>query len=188
MASTALEATALMTLEEQEKILLIAEGLIRQPENWCMGNWKCAIDEKGMPVSEEDLESGKKKQAVDDNGRPQFQYCIEGAVNEACLTVLGKDRAIQVGAITVNDKGQINYTGGEGVVGHDPAMLLGLDELASELYASDMGWDNDDPDDGRYTDPEDRCAMNYNDDGGSHEGVLKLLRTQLKRVRASMGR
>ena len=88
-----------ITLEEQEKILLIAKGLIREPESWTEGTWKCPLyeDRRGTLVH-----------ARDDNGQKLYQYCIHGAVNEATLAVLGEKRAAVVGAGKVTPDGDFD--------------------------------------------------------------------------------
>ena len=147
-----------LTTAEQEKILAEAEGLIKEPANWTTGKWKCPVyktDEKnriirgedGMPIPEYDLFN-----------RPLAQYCIEGAVNQAAVNVLGESRAERFG-----------------VSAESPEMtdMLGLNEIARTLYEESHGVET---------------AMEYNDDVGDHEGVMNILRTRLAEVRKKIRR
>jgi hypothetical protein len=111
----------------------------------------------------------------DENGRPMFAYCIEGAINQATYDVLGEKRALALGAIKVNGDDTLSFDGQEDALGFDPTMLLGLDQIAYEWYGEEL----EDGDGGA-------CAMAYNDNIGTHEGVLGLLREGLARVRAKM--
>jgi hypothetical protein len=162
-----------ITLEEQEKILMVAENLIREPANWITGQWKCPLyetDGKGNIAKDE---AGELIPARDANGCELSQYCVEGAVNEATLSVLGYDRALALGAITIDEDGEIEFND---VPDLGPTQIMGLDEIAFELYAKEMKWDN----------RTKGLAMSYNDGGGTHEGVLTILRTRLERVRAKL--
>jgi hypothetical protein len=143
-----------LTLEEKKKILLTAESLIREPDNWIRGVWKCPAvrvprDKRGRP--------GRPEHATDANGNQLFNYCIEGAVNEATYRVLGKERLAELGASTIFGKEDARK----------PTAMLGLNAISRELYG--VG------------------AMNYNDRKSStHEGVLAILRTGLKEVTAKL--
>lgn len=165
-----------MTFEEQEKILTVAENLIREPDNWVEGHWKCPIGKNGLPISQTEVANGEQK--LDKNDRPQFAYCVEGALNEATLAVLGQERALELGAITLNGNGEVVNNGeGKQAVGHDPARLLGINELAQELYGADsaLGYNDGDWGDGEHEERQ------------GHAGVLNLIRTQLGRVRDQIG-
>lgn len=156
-----------LTLEEQEKILILAEALIAEPENWIKGKWKCPV-----------WEGGERK--TDANGQKVFQYCIEGAVHQAAFDVLGEDRARELGAIG-DESGETDRVGpefynsaggwnlrGNTRNGKTMTARMGLDDIAYELYS--------------------RCrALEVNDDSvRAHEKVLTILRTKLSRVREAM--
>jgi hypothetical protein len=166
-----------ITLEEQEKILLVAESLIRQPESWVKGQWKCPVHEQTR--DEKGRFSGRREQKTDENGAPLFQYCVEGAVNEATLRILGKERALKVGAVRLDVSGEVTVDNPSQVV--SPTELMKLDAIAYELHASKMGWNETHK--GRRG-----LAMTYNDSRGTHEGVLNILRTGLSRVREQLGK
>lgn len=143
------------TLEEQEEILMVAEGLIREPANWTRGQWKCPAYETSKRDKKGRFTSGQRDRKKDSNGEPMFQYCVEGAVNEATLRVLGKERAQQLGYSTR---------------GPDPTNLLGLNEISKKLYGIER-------------------AMGYNDSPDStHEGVIRILKEGLRKVRGRMKR
>lgn len=161
------EVTTELTREEREQILTRALGLIREPANWVTGHWKCEAyetDENGRLVADAD---GHAIRAKDKNGRELNQHCIEGAVNQATVEIIGVDRAVLLGAF--EGKGDVEARG------PGPTKALGLNEIAYELYRNEMQWD--------VWDPNNTWAMDYNDGGGTHEGVLKILRTGLKRLR-----
>lgn len=163
------EETVPVTPEEKEQILRHALGLIREPESWVSGQWKCPaweISDRGSVIV------GKQKE--DANGKKLYQYCVHGALNQATYDVLGKERAEQLGAISrgVPLDNVEAFNGGDSEWGV-PATWLGIDRLASELYY--------------------RAAMPYNDAGmdysppeleehhtlNQHQGVLHILRTRL---------
>lgn len=165
-----------LTLEEQEKILIVAEGLIREPENWITGKWKC-------PVIKDD------KHAEDVNGEKLYQYCVEGAVNEAAIQVVGLERLHKEFGVVNPDPSQEGYyyfspeviarTGAE-----DLTDLLGLDDIAFKFHGEELNW---------VSRKDALGALGYNDSRRSsplkedmreiHEGVLNILRTGLKNVR-----
>lgn len=168
-----------LSLEEQEKILIIAESLIREPGSWKTGDWKCELwEQKG----------GELVQAKDQNGNPLYQYCIEGAVNQATYDVVGEQRALELGAIGTVE-GEFYTAEGELVeeeriswnvdeFGGDiygPTDLLGLNEIARNLFPDEVGC-------------LDRAAMHYNDDYGTHSGVLKILHTRLQQVQEELAK
>lgn len=152
--------SSIITLEEQEKILMHAIGLIREPENFTTGKWKCPVVQNGQHVT-------------DDNDRPQFSYCVEGAINQATYDILGEERALSLGAGQKDGDyfdPTTNYTNRR----KGPTELMQLNKLAYQMYAKEMGW----------TSPEgDRYALGYNDGRGNHEGILNLLRGRLGQVR-----
>lgn len=122
-----------LTSEEQEAILMTAEGYIREPESWIRGKWKCKVSLRDPENPRKVLrdEEGKSVPATDTNGRPLFQYCIEGAVNQAAIDVLGRERAKKFGASSK--------------VENDATKRLGLDAIAEKLYGVPAMSYNDSP-------------------------------------------
>jgi len=144
----------LISLEDQEKILLVAEGLIAEPDSWVRGQWKCPA-----------IKPGGMEQKRDANNQPLFQYCIEGAVNQATVNVLGEERARELGVYVANGHG--TSWGETYINGRKPTQLLGLNPVSRKLFG--------------------RAAMNYNDAHDStHDGVLRILRTRFQEVRAKL--
>lgn len=165
----------LPTEEEQENILRTAIGLILEPDSWTPGTWKCEA---------RDLKSGEQK--FDANGKPLYQYCIQGALNQATYDVLGEGRALELGAVNLDPNGGINFNNGDSPVGY-PAHWLGVDEVAAELYDLEALSFNDSLDlgdldlgGGEEYDPETvRDHPRFLD---HHQGVLHILRTKLNRL------
>jgi hypothetical protein len=168
-----------ITLEEQQKILRVALGLIREEANWVRGTWKCPVYEK--------TSSGRMRskncapvQARDGNGNLLYAHCVEGAINQAVYNVLGEERALDLGAAWIDAEEELRFDGdnGEETISY-PTAAMQLNEIAYELYAEEMGWKEFQGEEGRY-------AMTYNDSGGTHKGVIKILKTRLKQVSAAM--
>lgn len=167
-----------LTLEEQEKILLVADGLLAEPGSWVQGKWKCPL-----------YTTGSKGLApkCDINGQPLYGYCIQGAVNQAAVDVLGPARAELMGvggledaAAHESEEAVINY----GRQGNGVASALGLDEVAYELYAKDLRWT---PEVKEAHGPG-NLVMHFNDTDGTPGRIKKILRTRLKQVRSAMGK
>lgn len=180
-----------LTLEEQEKILTLAEGYIREPESWVCGTWKCPLYRgTGSGIT----------QAQGPNGEPLYQYCVEGAVNQATVDVVGEERAITLGVGRMDPgtampvrmpDGTLDLTSAEDEL--NPTRRLGLDTLAFDLWREEGDWET--------FSPHRSYAMEYNDspedseDSGEeleearrrvHQGLLKLLSTARSRVRDLM--
>jgi hypothetical protein len=157
----------LLSAEEKDRILMIAEGLIKQPESWVTSVWKC-------PAWENDGADLNPKQKEDENGAPLFRYCIEGAVNEATVRVVGEERAISLGAVRRDEDGELDYNGDWHDNQDGPTQILELDQLAYELYGDEM----------RGYDESEVQAMMINDElDDAHGAVLDILRTARKRLR-----
>lgn len=158
-----------ITLEEQEQILMVAEGLLKEPESWVQGSWKCDLMQVG--------EKGVLEQATDSNGQQLYKYCIHGAVNQAAFEVLGEERAIAAGAGRMSSPGDIDLSTCAAEDHRNVVDRIGLDDVARELYDmeameyNDAGCDEDDE---------------YDDFRGTHEGVLEILRTGLARIRTQL--
>lgn len=168
-----------ITLEEQEKILRVATGLIREEANWIKGAWKCPVYEY-TPSGKPRRMNGEQVLAKDDNGMPLYKHCVEGAVNQAVYNVLGEERAIELGAAWIDHDEQVRFDGenGEEKISY-PTEMMQLNRIAFELYREEMGWSGEYYDDSRY-------AMGYNDGVGTHKGVLNILKTRLKEVVAEL--
>lgn len=157
-----------VTMDEQEKILKRAKMLLREPGSWTQGMWKCRlyVDKQtgnAVGISEDQTPDPDLEPATTANGLPVYQYCIEGAVNQAACDVLGDERAHRLGAIGEEEDLEAEDT---------LTNKLGLNEIAQELY-NEVAY-------------EDRAAMSYNDNFGDHSGVLRILDTGLKRVRKAL--
>lgn len=125
-----------LTLVEQEKILEETVRLLKEPASWTTGRWKCdlyEVDKKtGWVVTDE---HGHAKRACDMNNRPLSQYCIEGGLNQATYNVLGKERAIKLGAVGWGTNPETDDSAFDsGSRDMDPAELLGINKLAMELH------------------------------------------------------
>lgn len=169
-----------LTLEEQEKILLVAKALLKEPDSWVQGTWRCPAfksDANGYPI----FKDGKGVQKTDANGNPLFQYCIEGAVNQAAYNVLGEDRVFNMLTSGVKTSAEMKKLqmaeGGDSasaaLSGGRVADHLGLNKIAQELYGTETAMEYNDAN----TD-EDECAE-FN---GTHEGVLEILNRRLAEV------
>lgn len=173
-----------LTLEEQEKILIVADGLLAEEDNWVKGMWKCpavARDEEGRPIRKDNY---GYEQATDKNGNRLYNYCIEGAVNQATYDVVGEERARALGAI--KGKGEeLTFDGSNNR--SSPTKRMGLDKIAYDLFADemkDMGiWR------GSTKRTSSGLAMSYNDHASyAYKGVKKILRTRLTEVQKALGR
>lgn len=161
-----------ISLEEQEKILMHAMGLLREPESFTVGKWKCPIYETGT--------NGKRTQKVDDNGRPQFSYCVEGAVNQATHDILGLERAVALGA---------GKRAGKDLDGFDPTStrldgpveLMRLNDEAWKMYGKEMGWLG-------QRGQHHRAALEFNDGRKNYEGIVNVLKGRLSAVRSGLRR
>lgn len=159
------------TLAEREKVVEEAINLIKEPANWTTGKWKCPLyqtDEEGNTVYENDV----PLLAHDLYNRPVSQYCIEGAVNQAVVNVLGEKRAIKLGAYD-EDEGDIAASEFASIW---PTDILGIDDRAREKY----------PD---ICEDEERASMVLNDyydhePEVGHKRILGLLRDTLDTIKA----
>lgn len=153
----------LLTPDEREQILTRAVSLIREPARWTKGRWAC-------PVYERD-EYDRKVRARDDNGRELSQHCIEGAVNQATVDVLGEERAFNLRALRSTRDENENLNGSR------MTEMLGLNKIALELYKDKYpGW--------LQNASGSRYAMALNDFRQTrHATIMKVLRTGLERVR-----
>lgn len=155
-----------MTVDEQIAIIKRARSLIYEPESWVQGSWKCEL-----VAPDGTLPKGP-------NGTPQYQYCVEGAINQATYDVLGERRAQDVGAIRFNaTTGMLDFQGNEEELGYDPTKLLGIDELTQDMFGFDCAMEfNDHEEDARNEDGQ-------ADRGEIHNGILTMLSERLEQLR-----
>lgn len=163
-----------VTEEEKEQILRHALGLIREPESWTTGRWKCPMPEYGPDGSpKQNPKTGQIVQRKDDNDRPLYQYCIHGALNQATYDILGEERAIELGAFNPSIEGDEAFNGNDTSQWGVPAHWLGIDRVSAQEYGSEAMGYNDEGEGfiaGRYENEE---AAKH------HQGVLHILRTRL---------
>ena len=160
-----------VTTEQQIEILRRAHALVKEPDSWVQGSWKCPVVIPGAI-------SGNAV-ATTPNGTPRYQYCIEGAVNQATYDVLGEERAKALGAVRFDqEKGELVFSGAEDELGYDPTMLFGLDTIASDLYGYECALEYNDHEPEMHMD-DDGIASHHNE---VHEGVMDILSTRLKQL------
>lgn len=164
-----------VTEEEKEQILRHALGLIREPESWTTGRWKCPMPEYNPDWSPKiDPVSHELVQKKDANGRPLYQYCVHGALNQATYDILGEERAIELGAFNPHaGDDDTAFNGNDSSVWGVPAHWLGIDRMAQDEYGSDDAMSHNDRngfEPGKY---EDEKAAKQ------HQSVLHLLRKRL---------
>jgi len=178
------EARKSFTLREKADVLKEALRLLRKPENWVTGDWKCELVTDGeFVVARKDdlaLRPGRSsfEPYVDKQGRQQYAYCVEGAINQAMINVLGKERARSIGQVTES-----------GMTSGAPAELVSVNELLRSMA---------DPEEelitfeGAQTYDLHRPAQGVNDSLSSytkksrehgHAVVTKLLRKRLNQLR-----
>lgn len=164
-----------VTEEEKEQILRHALGLIREPQSWTMGSWKCPMPEINLDLTMKiNPKTGQYVQATDDNGRPLFQYCVHGALNQATYDILGEERAIELGAINPLEENDSRFNGSESQYGL-PAFWIGVESLAYEEYGHEAMEFNDGA---ANCEPEDEEVARET----RHQQVLGLLRTRLSQL------
>ena len=175
--------TPSFTLKESLTILDEALYLIRTPEQWTTGKWKCPIfakDDAGRTIRDFASPYGYKPK-LDEKGRPMFAYCIEGAVNQAVINKFGPIRAEQVGALKPAACGVGGeFTNDELDTGLPGLMdLLSINDIVTELYADEFSLDKN----------SERQAMNFNDRATStnerlrvYDKIINALRTKRQRI------
>ena len=184
--------TPSFTLKESLVILDEALRLIRTPERWTTGKWKCPVYERDPKHPGDylrDPETGSFKQKRDKDGRLMFAYCIEGAVNQAVINKFGPIRAEQVGALRPGscpiNEAELDFgnealdayrslPGGGGI---SATGLISVDDIVIELYAKEYG----------FMKGEHRRAMTLNDStffgrGTAYERVMRALKTRRDRI------
>lgn len=154
----------LVTIDEQINIVKRARSLIWEPTSWVQGSWKC------------ELVAQDGTMLKTPNGTPKYQYCVEGAINQATYDVIGEKRALALGAVKFNEEtGLLDFQGnGDEVGGFDPTELLGIDKLAQdEGYESALQMNDSEPD---YQDEDDEFHQNL------HTNVVRLLSDKLSEL------
>ena len=184
-----------LTLAEQERILEETIRLVKEPASWTTGKWKCnlyEVDKTGDFVLDDD---GNWRRATDLNNRPLSQYCIEGGLNQATYNVLGKERALRLGAIRDGIDPETNDAAFDSSeYDLDPAELLGINKLAMEMYGERILDRVEDLDGTEHADSYEgeNAAMILNDSFEhedpieGHKTILNLLQTRLERVRETL--
>lgn len=182
----------------QESLLVVDEALrlLDTPETFTQGTWKCPVFVKG----EFDHILPKK----DEHGRTVYAYCIEGAVNQACINALGEPRAVELGALT--EKTGEGWDVPNDVLRSGKATdLLSLNQLAEKLFDAiivdvepEYMSDNDDLD--RYAQMVNDCGFDREFEGTdeeaaehaernrmtAYERVTSLLKRKRDSIRASL--
>lgn len=99
-----------LSIVERLQIVREAERLISLPDTFLQGAWKCPVYERpkthekvqvltsSVHQTPDPLRIDGLNRAKDDSGRPLFAYCVEGAINQAGLNILGGEKAIMLGA------------------------------------------------------------------------------------------
>lgn len=155
------------TLSEKESVLKETLRLLRKPESWTKNRWKCELparDKRGRIVYKKTGIRRELVQAKDSKGRLLYQYCLEGAVNQAILNVLGEKRAIALGAYHPDQSSEnYKFTGSEG------SKYVSITELLDEMFPA-RGFGHD--------------PASFNDwSQTKYEDVINLLKTRLNRIR-----
>lgn len=156
------------TLSERESVLKEALRLIRRPETWNKGSWKCQLfakNDRGMILFKGDQAVPLK----DSRGRQLYSYCLEGAVNQAIYNVLGPIRARALEAYYPNLEDPEDP--GEAFSSSKPTEMISIVDLVMEMYPNrgvTLGYD-------------------FNDHRSTTHGeVIGVLRRKLRDVRAQL--
>lgn len=173
-----------LTLAERAEIIKEALRLLKSPMNWTTGDWKCQLFkhvDTDEVKSESELGYWQKGSSMwepltDSDGKRQYAYCVEGAVNQATLNVLGAERAKKIGGLTPNSLSSGIMT-----------ELVSVNEyLRSRAVDDKYGWKVV-VFEGEETDMLDRPAQGVNDafhkKEKGHAAVVKLLRARLRQLR-----
>lgn len=168
--------TRSFTMKESLLVLDEALHLLRSPERWVRGAWKCPVWE----LSPSGFKTSHQKR--DKDGSPMFAYCIEGAVNQAVINKFGPVRAAALGALrpeACEIPGR-EFTNGDLDTGQDgPTDLLSVNDIVRELYADEVDI------------PIDRSAMYLNDNNSiakeaGYRMIITALRTKRDRIAAAI--
>lgn len=190
-----------LTPAERQAVVEESIRLIKRPDTFVQGEWKCPLYEKPkthelVPVTDYDLRVGRVHEtgesleklvpAKDTSGRPLFAYCVEGAVNQAGINVLGVDRAITYGAASGEEK----Y--GEADVQRDSKFIeyLSVNEVARVMFA-DIFREYGDMEDPMFSespaqlinDGEKGDLYGSGDRTVAHGRVMQMLRRRLTQLR-----
>lgn len=186
----------------QEGLLVVDEALrlLATPDTFVQGTWKCSVPEvnkEGQPI----IQGAIVRQARDEQGRPVYAYCIEGAINQATLNMLGPVRALELGALMhkvgTDDPSNDDLRSGQATE------LLSLNALADKLFGTLIEERLEDyPDDDEATrlaqivndyGDEDSCTpTKLLDEGGkenrltAYENVIRMLKSKRNSLRAHL--
>lgn len=122
------------TPKEVVNVIDEALRLIATPETFVQGEWKCPLierDEKGKALLDAQLKPIPK---VNKQGEPVYGYCVEGAINQAVLNLFGKERAVKVGAISVDPYNEERI----GFDLSDAACKLSVNVTAHKLFRDEL--------------------------------------------------
>lgn len=161
-----------LTTQEQYDTITAALELIKEPINWCQGEWKCEF-------------------YIPDTNECVYQYCLEGAINQAAVNLYGWERAEELGAAT--EYWQDDPNSAEAIqveTGETLANTLSFDDLVWKLYEEELREGcpmiyatNVDEGNHRF------AAMNWQDiKGRKHEEVLDLLRRKQRSLKVRLGK
>lgn len=161
-----------LTTQEQYDTITEALELIKEPINWCQGEWKCEF-------------------MIPDTGECVYQYCLEGAINQAAVNLFGWERAEELGAAT--DAWRHDPDSPEAITvetGETLANTLSFDDLVWKLYEDELREKSPAIYAMNTADGNHRfAAMNWQDHPGrTHEEVLALLRRKLRQLKLSLGK
>lgn len=180
-------------LTEKERLDIVNEAirLIKRPANFIQGMWKCALfckpEKPDVLVAFNDSPEGGAVipegfvPALDENGERQFSYCVEGAINQAGINILGTTRARELGAWS----GMKLWGEPEPAHSSSFAEFLSVNEVARVMIAD---WENSIEGFHLYAgDVADTPAQSVNDyeqgesedaKENAHRRVLSILRTR----------
>lgn len=167
-----------LSTEEQIATLTEALRLIRKPESWIKGKWRCPIYEK-TPSGKLRMKNKDRVQETDSKGNPLYAYCLEGAINQAVYNLYGHDRAKTVGAWS-----SFGSDGGfEGDRFIYPTATISIDGLVWDMFKDEIIEARS------YTFSTsatvNHASLLWQDmDETTHSDVLKVLRKKLRELKA----
>lgn len=191
-----------LTDQARRSVVEEAIRLLKLPKSFVQGSWKCKLYEKKGKDSPEIINwetaadpSPTLKPLLDSQGRQQFSYCVEGAVNQAAINVLPLDIAIRLGATDGSKKW------GEVEPRHDSRFIdyLSVNDVARLTFAElldDIGqshssaparaindWGmNEEEYEGKTVAELVRLQVEAKE--AAHDRVLTMLRTRLSQLRS----
>lgn len=180
-------------LTKQERVAVVKEAirLVKHPETFIQGQWKCplyvqpGVEDVLIPEidSYRALHRGLVR-ALDESDRPIYSYCVEGAVNQAGINILGVERATYFGAT----HGAVEHGELEPSHNSDFVEYLSVNDVARIMFADflreRMGGFLAEDELENVTD----VARQVNDDSGpkdiAHKNVMKMLKERVRTLKA----